>query len=861
MKQLLTPISRSVVVLMLLLLSVVARAQTTYDAVVAKDGSGTFTTVQAAVNAAPTGRTTPYTIFIKNGKYREKLTIPINKPFLQLIGESAANTLITWNDANTPTFPGNSSTVIINASDITAVNITFENSYGDSPQALAMYTTGDRIAFKNCRFLGGQDTVQLNSNAGNRNYFKDCYIDGVVDFIFGSARGVFEGCMIYPKTRLNGGTGGYITAANTQAGQPYGFVFRKCTILNNRGTTTYTLGRPWQNDSGSTPTDRSHTKVVWLNTIMGSTIKPVGWQLWDAGTVTSVITYAEYKSREFNGSLVDISQRIPWSIQLADTDTAQYTRAAVLGTWNPCALLAGFCTSMPSEIAVSNFQAVKGTSTTPSSFTWNLSWPIAGVQYQVLRSSTRRGTYTPVYTTTSTVATDVNFATTDPTPAPGVSYYYYVQASKTGLATHVTDTLQVSSTPTITTAGTLQSFLQGGGQPSAAQSLLVAGENLTTALVVTPPANFQVSANGGTTWNTSTSPLTLAPSSTGTVANTIVSVRLNAATVGAFSGNLTLASTGAATVTLPLMGTTQAAALPQSAPLQWWPMTRNNQDSIAVRASAVQATTPTFRKFVVSNGSATASIPPYSARYGQAFSPSAEGGWTAAVGGNGSNLNRAYYEQFTVAGVAGRSLRLDSLLLTTYVTGSTSGTKLAVVWSKTGFTTADSTNVSGGVGPAGTLLSTANGAFATPILLGSQSTYRLAFAGPTGVTLQPGQRLTFRLYYSCGSTTTTTRFATLRNVVVKGEALTVMSTSRPATDVQLGVYPNPGASAMLLLHPAATAEASVAVYSLTGQQVAQLACKAGITQTSLDVSRLATGSYLLVFRNGEQRLTTHIVRQ
>ncbi|MCC3158316.1 pectinesterase family protein [Hymenobacter sp. 15J16-1T3B] len=844
---------RSWLSLLLLLLSLSAYAQT-YDAVVAKDGSGTYATVQAAVNAAPAGRTTPWVIFIKNGKYREKLTVPASKPFLQLVGESVANTFITWNDANTPTFPGNSSTVIVNASDFSALNISFENSFGESPQALAMYTTGDRIAFKNCRFLGGQDTMQLNSGVGNRNYFKDCYIDGVVDFIFGSARGVFETCMIYPKTRQNGGSLGYITAANTQPGQPYGFVFRNCTILNNRGVTTYTLGRPWQNDAGSTATDRSHTKVVWLNATMGSTIRPVGWQLWDAGTVPSVITYAEYKSRDFSGNLVDVSQRIAWSQQLTDADTAQYTRAAVLGSWNPCAL-PGFCGSAPAPIAVANFRAVKGTGTTPSALTWNLSWPIGGVQYQLLRSTSRRGPYAPVYTTTGAVATDVNFGTTDAVPAAGTSYFYYVQATKTGLAAHLTDTLQISSTPTITTSGTLQAFLQGVGLPSAAQTLLVTGENLTAGLVVTPPAGYQVSANGGTTWFGNAAPLTLAPTA-GAVASTPLALRLNAAAAGAYAGNLTLTSPGAAPVTLPLSGTVQSSPLPQSIPLQWWPLTRNNQDSAAVRAAQMLASAPTFRKLAVSTGSATAVIPPYSARYGQAFAPSAEGGWTPAVGGNGSNLNRTYYEQFTVRGTPGSPLRLDSLLLTSYVTSSTTGTKLAVAWSKSGFA-ADSADVTGGSGPGGPLLSTANGAFATPILLGAQSTYRLSFAGAAGVTLQPGQALTFRLYYSCGSTTVTTRFATLRNVVVKGEA-SIVNGTRPARSSAVQAYPTPATEQLTLTHPAAPADAQLAVYTVLGQCVRRLPCAPGTRETQVSLRGLGSGHYVVHYTSGSQRFTVPV---
>jgi pectin methylesterase-like acyl-CoA thioesterase len=840
------------VLLLLLCFGVAAQAQT-YDLVVAKDGTGAYTTVQAAINAAPTGRTTPFTIFIKNGKYRERVTIPANKPFLQLTGESVANTIITYDQANVPTFVGNSSTFIINASDITAVNITFENSWGETPQALAMYTTGDRIAFKGCRFIGGQDTVQLNSQVGNRNYFKDCYIDGVVDFIFGAARGLFENCYIYPKTRRDGGNGGYITAANTQAGQPYGFVFRNCTILDNRGTTTYTLGRPWQNDSGSTSTDRSNTKVVWLNTTMGTTIKPVGWQVWDAGTVTSVITYAEYKSRDFSGALVNVSQRLPWTIQLTDADTALYTRANVLSNWNPCALSSTFCTSAPAPIAVSNFRALKGSSTAPSTLNWNLSWPVAGVQYQLYRSTTRRGTYTPLYTTTNAVATNVNAGTTDPIPAPGTSYFYYVRASKTGLAAHITDTLEVSSTPTIFSTGTLQAFLQGGSQPSAVQNLLVSAENLTAAVTVTPPAGFEVSTNG-TTWFGNAAPLAIAQSNTGAVASTTLSVRLNAGPVGTYAGNLTLTSAGAATVSIPVSGQKQAATLPQSTILQWWSMYRSNQDSAAVRGAALQASTPTFRKFQISNGTATAVVPSYSTRYGQAFAPDPNGGWTAAVGGNGSNLNRTYYEQFTIAPSGSTAVRVDSLILNSYVTSSVSGTKLAVVWSRSGFAS-DSADVTGGKGPTGVLLSSANGGFTTPIpTTNASDKYRLAFAGATGTTLAAGQRLTFRVYFSCGSGTLTTRFATLKNVQVKGEAIVVTGT-RQATASVLQLYPNPTSATSLLVHPAVIQGASVSVYSSLGQRVATVPCAAGSQQTALNLAGLASGHYLVRYTSGKEHFS------
>jgi pectinesterase len=849
--------------LLLLLHLLPARAQS-YDAVVAQDGSGAFTTVQAAINAAPTGRTTVYTIYIKNGRYKEKISVPSNKPFLQLIGQSVAGTILTYDDYSGKPMPGggtygtaNSASVTINAPDFSALHITFENTTGDAPQALAINVNADRAAFKNCRFLGGQDTVLTNGSG--RNYFKDCYIDGTVDFIFGGARALFEGCVVYPKTRRDGGSGGYITAANTPAGQSHGYVFRKCYIPANRGLTTYFLGRPWQN-SGTPNTNPANNKVVWIGAVMGpNVIKPEGWSAWDAGTNTSVITYAEHKSRDLTGNLVNVSQRVAWSQQLTDADTAAYSRGAVLGSWDPCAAYPGFCPSRPADIAVSNFQGVKGTATAPSGLTWNISWPIAGVQYELLRSSSRRGPYTPLYTVTAANATDVNFGTTDPIPAAGASYFYYVRASKTGLTAHLTDTLQISSTPTIGTTGTLQAFLQGGGQPSAAQSVLVAGENLTAGLLITPPAGFEVSANGGANWFGSTSPLTLAPSSTGAVPSTTISVRLNAAAVGTYAGNITLSSAGAASQTLAVTGTAQAAALPQSQPLQWWPMTRNNQDSTAVRAAALAASAPTFRKFVLSSGSATATILPYSARYGQAFAPLAEGSWVSSAGGNGGTLNRTYYEQFTVT-AAGSPVRLDSVLLRAYVTGSTSNTKLAVVWSRSGFAT-DSADVTGGRGPGGTLLSTANGGFLTPILTTSSSSlYRLALAGATGLALQPGQRLTFRVYFSCGSTSTATRFATLKDVVVKGEA-GVVSGTRAGRAPGLRAYPNPTTARLTIAHPAAAPGAQLAVYSLLGQRVALVACAAGSTHTELNLAQLGSGQYLVRYASGAQQFSTRISKQ
>ena len=748
-----------------------------YDVVVAQDGSGDFTSVQAAINAAPTGRTAPYTIFIKNGKYKEKINVPSNKPFLQFIGESVANVILTYDDYSGKPMPGggtfgtaNSASVTVAAADFAAVNITFENTTGEAPQALAINVTGDRAAFKNCRFLGGQDTVFAGGN-GARQYFRNCYIDGTVDFIFGDARAVFDSCVIYAKTRSVAGES-YITAANTKQTEPYGYVFRDARIPANRGGTVYYLGRPWQNDASTADVAKSYNKTIFLNTTMSSAIQPAGWRIWDAGTDVTKITYAEYRSKKFDGTPVDISQRVSWSKQLTDAQAAvYYNNDSLFKGWDPCAVTPDFCTNMAPEIAVSNFRGVKGVNT--STFTWNISWPIAGVKYEVLRSSDKTS-FTKISEQASADDTTVNYGFSEAIPPPGVTYYYLIRASKEGFNTHISDTVAISSTPTVTVTGALGSFVHGLGTPSTSQSYVVSGASLTNNVIITAPEGYELSTNGGATWNNSSNPLILTPNSNGSIANTSISVRLNATTVGTYNGNIIHASVGADTVRLAVTGTVQNEPLTISALLEWWPMTVSNADSAAVRSAGVIGTMPTLNNLVLSNGTTVPSVPAYSPTFGQAFAVTADGLWTTAAGGPGGNLSRIFYVQFTVKASATHSLRVDSLVLTSSFYNTSSNTKLAVVYSKSGFTT-DSTDVTGGIGPDGTAMpSTANGAFATPVLLpnetaGTTATYRFALSGGTGVMLASGDSVTIRLYYSCGSGSNG-RYAKLKNVQVKGLA-------------------------------------------------------------------------------------------
>jgi pectin methylesterase-like acyl-CoA thioesterase len=739
--------------------------------IVAQDGTGNYATVQAAIDAAPAGRTSAYIIYIKNGKYKEKVNIPSNKPFIHLVGESVANTIITWDDYSGKAMPGggtygtsNSATVTVNGADFMAMNITFENTTGDAPQALAINVNADRAVLLNCRFLGGQDTILTNGSG--RQYFKNCYVDGVVDFIFGSATALFDSCVIYARTRLDNLSGSYITAANTPAGQTYGYVFRNCIIPANRGVTTYVLGRPWQNDGTSSPP--SNTKVVFINSTMSSSIKQQGWDVWNAQTNTSVIYYGEYKTKKFDGSLVDVSQRVPWSFQLSDAQAAGYTNTAMFGAWDPCAVSAAICAPFSASIAVSNFRGVKVAAN--SSFTWNISWPIAGVTYELYRS-TDKISFARVHEQTSPNDTAVNYNYSEAVPPAGITYYYYIKALKAGFSPHITDTIAMSSTPVVTVSGAPGSFLQALGTPSVSQSYTVSAVNLVNDLVITPPVGYEISTDG-INWKDNASPVTIVPVN-GNIAVATISVRLNASAVGTVAGNITHVSAGANNINVSVTGTVQADPLPVSGTLIYWPMTANNTDSASIRATGVAATVPSFNRFFVSNGAAVPGLVAYSGVFGQVFSATAngDGSWTTASGGPGGNLGRSHYEQFTITPDGNYNITVDSLIVSSSFYGSSSNTKLAVVYSLSNFVN-DSTNVTGGTGPTGLLATTANGAFATPVVLNNQTggttdNFRFALNNASGVAVASGKTLTIRLYFSCGSTSTG-RYAKLKDVYAKG---------------------------------------------------------------------------------------------
>ena len=293
-----------------------------YDFVVAKDGSGDFFSVQEAINAVPDFRkNVRTTILVKRGVYKEKIVIPASKINLSLTGEDGA--VLSYDDYadklnrfGEKTGTSGSASCYIYAPDFYAENLTFENTSGPVGQAVACFVSADRAYFKNCRFLGWQDTLYTYGK-GCRQYYEDCYIEGTVDFIFGWSTAVFNRCHIHSKTK------GYVTAPSTDQGQKYGYVFYDCRLTADEGVADVYLSRPW----------RPYAQAVFVRCDLGGHILPAGWNNWGKVENEKTAFYAEYQSR---GAGANPQARAPFSYQLHSLEG--YAMEDVLaGTdgWNP----------------------------------------------------------------------------------------------------------------------------------------------------------------------------------------------------------------------------------------------------------------------------------------------------------------------------------------------------------------------------------------------------------------------------------------------------------------------------------------------------------------------------------------------
>ena len=293
--------------------------------VVARDGTGEFRNISEAIEVCRAFMDYHKVIYVKRGTYKEKLEIPTHLTNIEICGEDALTTIITWDDHanimmpsaydpiaierhptadNQHPTPSNyhpigtfrTFTLRVCGSDITLKNITIENNSARLGQAVALHTEGDRLRFIGCRFLGHQDTI-YTGRGGTRLLFRDCYIEGTTDFIFGPSTAWFENCTI--KSKANS----YITAASTPADVEYGYVFNRCRLIADEGVTKVYLGRPW----------RPYAYTLFMNCTLGSHIVPAGWENWRNPDNEKTARYAEYNN---SGEGANTKQRVAWSRQL-----------------------------------------------------------------------------------------------------------------------------------------------------------------------------------------------------------------------------------------------------------------------------------------------------------------------------------------------------------------------------------------------------------------------------------------------------------------------------------------------------------------------------------------------------------------
>lgn len=324
-----------------------------------KRNADDFSSVTEAVNSIPEGNRTPVTIFIAPGRYHEKITV--NRPFVTLegTGKSGADTVLTYDDyANDLMEDGTkrgtfrSYTMFIDAHDVTLKNLTIENASGDSlthGQAIALYADGDRLVVDSCRLLGHQDTlftaplppkeIQKNGFIGpkqsaprlhGRQYYKNCYICGDIDFIFGGAAAYFEDCTIeslrhFPEENGEAKTQGYVTAASTPEEEQYGYVFSKCKLISEEcpDGTVY-LGRPWRN----------YAKTVFVDCSFGKHIHPALFHDWDKPEARSTVLYGLYHEKLQK----EYPDRADFVQELKEEQLAMYTKEKVLAgedNWKP----------------------------------------------------------------------------------------------------------------------------------------------------------------------------------------------------------------------------------------------------------------------------------------------------------------------------------------------------------------------------------------------------------------------------------------------------------------------------------------------------------------------------------------------
>lgn len=308
---------------------------------VSPDGRGDFRTVQAAMDAVPGPDAV---VVLAPGTYRETVLVTAAASGLTLLGATGdpRDTVIVHDNANGTPKPGGgtygtsgSATVTVQAAGFTARGVTFANDWlrADHPgvtgtQAVALKVQGDRSAFHRCRFLGHQDTLYADTLAQDvlaRQYFRDCYAEGDVDFVFGRATAVYDRCHFHTldRTDLAAPPYGFVFAPSTTAADPHGFLATRCRITSGAPDGAYKLARPWVPSSDTTAVPM----LTVRDSVLGAGIDAARpYADMSAGHPWQSMRFGEYANRGPGAAVTDPAQRP----QLTAAQAAAATREAYL---------------------------------------------------------------------------------------------------------------------------------------------------------------------------------------------------------------------------------------------------------------------------------------------------------------------------------------------------------------------------------------------------------------------------------------------------------------------------------------------------------------------------------------------------
>ncbi|KAA8533849.1 hypothetical protein F0562_031366 [Nyssa sinensis] len=307
--------------------------------VVAQDGSGNYRTIKAALDAAARrSGTARFVIHVKSGVYGENLEIGNKLKNIMLVGDGLRNTIITGSRSvvgGSTTF--NSATVAVTGDGFIACGITFRNTAGpQNHQAVALRSGSDLSVFYRCSFEGYQDTLYAHSQ---RQFYKECYIYGTVDFIFGNAAVVFQNCMIYARRPMSGQQNTITAQGRTNPNQNTGISIHNSRVMASpdlqqvlSSFRTF-LGRPW----------KQYSRTVFMKTYLDTLVDPAGWLEWDGNFALNTLYYGEYRN---SGPGSSTSRRVNWRgyrVITSATEASKFTVAnfiagGIMAAGHQCAI-------------------------------------------------------------------------------------------------------------------------------------------------------------------------------------------------------------------------------------------------------------------------------------------------------------------------------------------------------------------------------------------------------------------------------------------------------------------------------------------------------------------------------------------